>query len=323
VGINCEVIVVDNASTDRTAEIARQCWPANHRFPLRVVLEAKKGLSNARSRGLAEANYEFVSFVDDDNWVCADWIQISYEILAEHSDVAACGGPVEPAFEISPPSWYKTYQGNFAVGPQHQTFGYISKGVLWGAGLTLRKSAWNQLTDSGFQFSLTGRSGTGLTCGEDCELCYALVLAGWKLWYDPRLQLQHFMPAARINWQYLRRLLRGAGWSETWLDAYREALEQKVPENALWSAANVAFLLARNPIRLLSCMISSGEGKPAIAAYELMMGRLTALIGHRSALNELRVRLRNLKSASANRPEANEILCLKPTSSELPIRSEL
>src|SRR5690348_8092021 len=40
-----EVLVVDNASTDDTAEVARRCWPADAPAPLRVVGEPRMGLS--------------------------------------------------------------------------------------------------------------------------------------------------------------------------------------------------------------------------------------------------------------------------------------
>ena len=46
-----EIIVVDNASTDRTAEIAR-------RFGLKVVFEPQRGVGRARHRGAQEARGE-------------------------------------------------------------------------------------------------------------------------------------------------------------------------------------------------------------------------------------------------------------------------
>ena len=46
---------------------------------------------------------------------------------------------------------------------------------------------------------------------DDHELCCALRLAGWNLFYDPDLVYQHFMPAGRLTWSYLKRLVNGAG----------------------------------------------------------------------------------------------------------------
>src|SRR5215468_3703384 len=67
-----EVVIVNNASTDNTTVVAHQCWPSDAPTVLRVVYEPRLGLSHARSRGLSEARYEIVSFVDDDNWVCSN-----------------------------------------------------------------------------------------------------------------------------------------------------------------------------------------------------------------------------------------------------------
>jgi glycosyltransferase involved in cell wall biosynthesis len=53
-----EIIVVDNASTDRTGEVAAS------RRGVRILYEEKKGLLHARSRGLREAKGEFVVYLD-------------------------------------------------------------------------------------------------------------------------------------------------------------------------------------------------------------------------------------------------------------------
>src|SRR5438552_1053990 len=86
-----EVIVVDNASTDDTAGVAHDAWPRSLPI-LRVVHECALGLAHARSRGLSEARYEIVSFIDDDNWVDPDWVKVLADVMAQHPDIGACGG---------------------------------------------------------------------------------------------------------------------------------------------------------------------------------------------------------------------------------------
>lgn len=58
-GMNCEVVVVDNASEDRTGEIARK-WGAT------VVLEKNRGYGNAYLRGYSEARGEIIVMFDAD-----------------------------------------------------------------------------------------------------------------------------------------------------------------------------------------------------------------------------------------------------------------
>lgn len=50
-----EVIVVDNASSDASATVARESWPDPAPAPLTVVAEARQGVLHANHRGLSEA----------------------------------------------------------------------------------------------------------------------------------------------------------------------------------------------------------------------------------------------------------------------------
>jgi hypothetical protein len=69
----------------RRRQFARSLWPVDHRTPVRVITESHLGLSNARATGLAEARYEYISFVDDDNWVTdgRGWTTQTDELIEE------------------------------------------------------------------------------------------------------------------------------------------------------------------------------------------------------------------------------------------------
>lgn len=220
--ISWEVIIVDNISTDDTANVALSLWPPDAPIPLRVVREPQLGLSYARQRGFTTAAYDLVSFIDDDNWVDPHWVTTITEIMSAHPEVGACGSRNEAVCAIDPPAWFARFQSSYAVGTQAQTASDVtwSRGYLWGAGLTIRKSAWQQLVETGFQSLLSDRSGESLASGGDSELCFALRLAGWRLWYEPRLTLKHYLPANRLTWTYLRKLHRGFGFSNPILQIY-------------------------------------------------------------------------------------------------------
>lgn len=83
---NAKIIVVDNASTDKTAEIACQ-------FSGVVVLkEEKKGTNSARQRGLLSATAELVAFIDADCRLSPGWLKIAQREFTKNSSLAALSG---------------------------------------------------------------------------------------------------------------------------------------------------------------------------------------------------------------------------------------
>src|SRR5262249_51860930 len=91
-----EVILIDNTSTDGTAQMASAVWGRlDTSFKFGVVFEPELGLSYARRRGVMEARYEFLVFCDDDNWLSRDYLSTAAEILSGPG-VGAAGGQIEP-----------------------------------------------------------------------------------------------------------------------------------------------------------------------------------------------------------------------------------
>lgn len=310
-GTPWEVIVVDNASADDTARVARECWPEGAPAPLRVVREPQLGLSYARWRGFTEARYEFVCFVDDDNWVSPGWVRLTFELMSAHAEVGALGGFVEEACEQTPPWWFERYKGAYAPGAQGPEGGgdVTARRFLMGAGLTIRKGAWRGLVEGGFRFQLVDRQGKRLTAGGDHELCFALCLAGWRLWYDPRLRLRHFLPAARLRWPLFRRQARGAGLCEAGFESYRLAFERpqgggagsRTPFKERWHWRTLVALryLLRRPFRLLLSPVCAFEGDYHIIWVERQIGRFRGMLERRRTYDSS---VRAVRDAAWRRP---------------------
>jgi GT2 family glycosyltransferase len=237
------VLLVDNASADATVATAERCWlEAGAPAPLRVVEEPLAGLAHARRRGVHAARHEIVCFVDDDNSIGSNWGQDLREVFMAHPDVGAVGGLGRPIFEGAEPPWFSSVQWAYAVGPQAPRSGEVppARGYLYGAGLAIRRAAFLDLERTGFRPLLTGRRGSELSSGEDSELCFALGLAGWRLWYDERLVFEHFMPAARLNTAYAAHLVDRIGFATACLDAYLVA--GSVARPLYWRWLNRLFL---------------------------------------------------------------------------------
>lgn len=86
-GADAEVIVVNNASTDRTGEIARGFEG------VRVVDEPKKGLVNARDAGFNATRAELIANIDSDTIVPAGWIDTVLREFAADPKLVALSGP--------------------------------------------------------------------------------------------------------------------------------------------------------------------------------------------------------------------------------------
>jgi len=82
-----EIIVVDNASTDGTADIARQCGAC-------VVTELRKGVAHARQSGFGAACGEIIASTDADTCVTPHWLAYIAAHFREDPGLGAVYGPV-------------------------------------------------------------------------------------------------------------------------------------------------------------------------------------------------------------------------------------
>jgi glycosyltransferase involved in cell wall biosynthesis len=87
-----ETIVVDNASTDQTAEITQNFIAAHPGRGIRIVQESKKGLHHAREAGWRSATSEVVVMTDADITFPKDWLRKIEQAFAADSDLAAVTG---------------------------------------------------------------------------------------------------------------------------------------------------------------------------------------------------------------------------------------
>jgi peptidoglycan-N-acetylglucosamine deacetylase len=83
-----EILVVNNASTDATGDLARS-------FAVRVIDEPERGYGRALRRGFAEATGSIIAATDADTVVPRDWISRLVRAYDENPEVVAVGGAIE------------------------------------------------------------------------------------------------------------------------------------------------------------------------------------------------------------------------------------
>jgi GT2 family glycosyltransferase len=206
------LVVVDDGSSDATA-IAAVC----RRFGARLVRrERAGGPAAARNEGLAHVKSELVAFLDSDCVAPPDWI----ERLAGHFDdprVAAVAplvrGRLSP-LDMGPRA--------AEVGPGRRV-AYVPS-----AALVVRRAV---LGDPAFD--------PGLRYGEDVDLAWRLVAAGWRVRYEPDVVVQH---AERDSIR--RRFLYGTSAAPL---ARRHPGKLRHVIVRPWPAATLALLAVRRP----------------------------------------------------------------------------
>ena len=85
-----EFIIVDNGSTDHSGVIADRYTAQDRR--VRVIHRERGNIGAGRNTGLDAAQGEYITFIDDDDWVEPDFLEFLLNLLEENqADVAICG----------------------------------------------------------------------------------------------------------------------------------------------------------------------------------------------------------------------------------------
>jgi len=273
-----ELIIVDNASTDDTAEVAIAKWKEfDQPFPIKILTEKTPGLIHARKTGIINSSYAYLVFVDDDNWLSSDYLIHVTKCFENLPQLAAVGGMNEAVFQTEKPSWFDDFKHSYAVGHLNDSPTEPKEIALFGAGLSIRRKAYEQLVADGFKSQLTGRSGNILSSGEDYELVKALKIAGWEILYNPNLKLDHFITANRLEWTYLKKLNIGISKSIPIFLAYEYWIsKQKSPENILidlrfsWFYLWIKKSIKKKLLGVLLFLFPKyrGEGSKVVIEYE-------------------------------------------------------
>jgi Predicted glycosyltransferases len=175
-----EVIVVDNASTDGTAQMVE------HAFPDVALIRLPRNIAAAaRNLGVRRAAADYVAFSDDDSWWAPGALGRAADLFDRHARL----GAVAARTLVGPPGAVDPVSRELADSPLPRAWDLPGPSVLGflACSTVVRKSAF--LAAGGFDPVL-------FLGGEETLLAYDLTVAGWGVVYAHDLVARHF-PAPR------------------------------------------------------------------------------------------------------------------------------
>ncbi|MGY6529150.1 MAG: glycosyltransferase family 2 protein [Cyanobacterium sp.] len=205
------VMVVDNGSTDDTAQIVKKRLN-NPR--LKYVYEPKLGLSVARNTGALNTDADIIAYLDDDAEASVSWLGNLREIYENDSQVAIAGGAVNlilPKGYEDLPEWIsEDLAGALGLYNLGDEVKYITEPRLTPRGLnySIRRDFLMEI--GGFDTSL-GRVGKKLLSNEELYMTELALKKGYKVAYIPTAKVGHNVQPERLkkDWFFRRSWWQG------------------------------------------------------------------------------------------------------------------
>lgn len=216
-----EILIVDNGSTDHTAQIVEQ-FANTSPIPIRRIFEERPGVTIARNRGAAEAHFPFIAYVDDDCSFGADWLRHLMTGFDLGSTVAAAGGLVLLHWDQGRPAWLgpelEPYLGTTRfLGDQPRVLGE-SENILE-FNIALKHEVWRE---AGGFFGMQPFCGSHAASGEGPHLFREMRRRGYQIAFVPQaLMYHHVGNRANLRWMFWRLYWQGVA------DAMRMELDNE------------------------------------------------------------------------------------------------
>jgi len=168
-----------------------------------TVLEnsGPKGVSGARSTGVAEARGVFIACLDDDATAEPGWLE---KLSTSCTDpmVLGVGGTIQPRWEGKRPRWFPE-EFYWVVGCSYQKIPTHPVEVrnLWAGCMCVRREVFEAV--GGFRSDI-GHVGKYILSGEETEFCIRAKqhYPHKKFLYEPGASIYHFIPMRRATWNY-------------------------------------------------------------------------------------------------------------------------
>ena len=207
--VRVEVLVVNNGSTDETAELLAGEQTKNHGFAFRVAEEPQKGRSRSHNRGLFLASFKILCLLDDDVVVDKKWLE---NLLAAygHTSFSAIQARVLPGVDprgrTADPKKLREY--NIPIVDYGDEIREIRG--LTGACMSFKRAVFEKV---GFFDIRLGPGASGFS--DDTEYSMRIRKAGFKVGYTPHAIVYHELNPDRYGRDYNRAVQYRKGVSRS------------------------------------------------------------------------------------------------------------
>lgn len=188
---NTELIVVDNGSTDDTAQIVKSFSRSG--LSVRYIYEGRRGKGYAYNSGISAARGRALLFSDDDIRFPCDWIEgMSAPILA--GEVDALAGGVRMATHLERP-WMQSMH-RLVIGAETGSLS-DENFELVGANMAFSRAILHDVP--AFDPELGPGAETGLWSAEETLFSYQVLKAGYRIKLHKEVSVEHHFNSNRLS----------------------------------------------------------------------------------------------------------------------------
>ncbi len=211
-GIEWQVVVADNNSTDHTEEILRS---HRSRLPLRSLFEGRQGKSHALNAIIDELAGDLVLWTDDDVRLDAGWLAAYVDAAQRWPEASFFGGKIVPHFLGEEPTWlrpaWRAIGGVFGErNLGEEPFALNRKRLPFGANMAARVDLQKK-----YRFDpQLGRVGEGLLAGEETALMQQWLADGYTGMWVPGAVVEHVVTPDRTELEFIQHYYFGVGRSK-------------------------------------------------------------------------------------------------------------
>lgn len=207
------LIVIDNGSTDATADILTHYARL---LPLHLLHQPQRGKNRALNLALeyvlpTTLAADLLVFTDDDAIPARDWLQQWETVEKAQPGYAVFGGAIVAGWATPPPDWlvrlvplgvtYGLTAADLPAGP-------VYPGLVWGANMAVRGA----VLLAGHRFDAAVGPGEGeYAMGSETEFARRVALAGFRSWHSPAPQVAHQIRPHQLTLAYVLQKARRFG----------------------------------------------------------------------------------------------------------------